>query len=84
MSGVIKKTEIKEYIYNKIVQSGISRAEICDDTELVDERVISSIILIQIIIGIEDILGTIILTDDIGIEEFTTINKMMAVVSRYI
>lgn len=84
MSEITKKAEIKKYIYNKIVKWGISKNEICDDTELVDERFISSILLIQIIAGIEDILGTIILTDDIGIEEFTTINKMMAVVSRYI
>lgn len=84
MSCVAKKTEVKEYIYNKIIKSGVSRNEICDDTELVDERIISSILLIQIIAGIEDILDTIILTEDVGIEEFTTINKMMTVVSRYV
>lgn len=84
MSEVSKQSEIKEYIYKKIIQSGVSREEISDNTELVDERLITSILLIQIIAGVEDILDTIILTDDIGIEEFTTVNKMMDVVSKYI
>lgn len=84
MEKADKKSEVKEYIYNKIIQSGVPRKEISDDTELVDERLISSIMLIQIITGIEDILDTIVLTDDIGIEEFTTINKIMNVISRHI
>lgn len=84
MSEVLKQSEIKEYIYKKIIQSGVSKEEISDNTELVDERLITSIMLIQIIAGIEGILDTIILTDDIGIEEFTTVNKMMNVISKYI
>ena len=84
MAEVVKKNDIKEYIYKKIVESGVSRESISDDTELVDERLISSIMLIQIIAGIEDILDTIILTDDIGIEEFTTINKIMSIADRYV
>lgn len=76
--------KIKEYIYNKLSQAGIKREDIRDDSELIEERLISSIVLVQIIAGIEDILDTIVLTDDIGIDEFTTIHKMMAVVSKYL
>ena len=84
MNSVLKELQIKEYIYSKIIESGVSRDEINDDSELVDERLISSILLIQIITGIEEHLDTIILNDDVGIEEFATINKMMNIVSKYL
>lgn len=78
----INLEEIKNFIYKKLAQEGILKVDIDPDQELVDSRIISSLLLIQIIAGIEEILEQTIITDDIGIEDFITINRILSTVEK--
>jgi acyl carrier protein len=74
----INLEEIKRFIYKKLEQEGTSKESVDPDQELVDSRIISSLLLVQIIVGIEDIIEQPVITDDIGIEDFTTINRIIS------
>lgn len=78
----INMEEIKNFIYKKLEQEGMDKESIDPDQELVDSRMISSLLLIQIISGIEDILEQPVITDDVGIEDFTTINRILATIEK--
>lgn len=78
----INMEEIKTFIYRKIKEEGKIETEINGDVELVESRVISSLLLIQIITGIEDIIEMSIINDDIGLEDFSTINRMLDTVNK--
>lgn len=78
----INTEEIKNFIYKKLEQEGMDKESIDPDQELVDSRMISSLLLIQIISGIEDILEQPVITDDVGIEDFTTINRILATIEK--
>lgn len=73
----INMDEIRDFIYRKIKEEGGVVSEIDGDVELVESRTISSLLLIQIIAGIEDIVGTSIISDHIGLEDFSTINRIL-------
>lgn len=47
---------IRKFIYNKIQGENVPGISIDDDVELVENRVVTSLVLIQIITGIEDII----------------------------
>lgn len=68
---------IKEFIYNKIQRENVPGISIDDDVELVENRVVTSLVLIQIITGIEDIIEKPLITDDVEIEDFSTINNIL-------
>ncbi len=78
----INMDEIREFIYRKIKEEGALESEIDGDLELVESRTISSLLLIQIIAGIEDIVGTSIISDDIGLEDFSTVNRILHTVNK--
>lgn len=75
---------IKAFIYKKIQEENISKENIDDDVELVESRVISSLLLIQIITGIEDIIEKPLITDDVEIEDFSSINRILRLVEKVI
>ena len=47
---------IRKFIYNKIQGENVPGISIDDDVELVENRVVTYLVLIQIIKGIEDII----------------------------
>lgn len=61
---------IRKFIYNKIQGENVPGISIDDDVELVENRVVTSLVLIQIITGIEDIIEKPLITDDVEIEDF--------------
>ena len=65
---------IRKFIYNKIQGENVPGISIDDDVELVENRVVTSLVLIQIITGIEDIIEKPLITDDVEIEDFSTVN----------
>ena len=67
---------IRKFIYNKIQGENVPGISIDDDVELVENRVITSLVLIQIITGIEDIIEKPLITDDVEIEDFSTVNNI--------
>ena len=68
---------IRKFIYNKIQGENVPGISIDDDVELVENRVITSLVLIQIITGIEDIIEKPLITDDVEIEDFSTVNIIL-------
>ena len=78
---MVTKNEIKNFIYDELKKVGIKTDNV-DDVELVESRILSSLALVQIIAGVESLLGQYIITDDIGIEELTTVNKMLAIAKK--
>lgn len=68
---------IRKFIYNKIHGENVSGISIDDDVELVENRVVTSLVLIQIITGIEDIIEKPLITDDVEIEDFSTVNNIL-------
>ena len=70
---------IRKFIYNKIQGENVPGISIDDDVELVENRVVTSLVLIQIITGIEDIIEKPLITDDVEIEDFSTVNNILTV-----
>ena len=68
---------IRKFIYNKIQGENVPGISIDDDVELVENRVVTSLVLIQIITGIEDIIENPLITDDVEIEDFSTVNNIL-------
>ena len=68
---------IRKFIYNKIQGENVSGISIDDDVELVENRVVTSLVLIQIITGIEDIIEKPLITDDVEIEDFSTVKNIL-------
>ena len=68
---------IRKFIYNKIQGENVPGISIDDDVELVENRVVTSLVLIQIITGIEDIIEKRLITDDVEIEDFSTVNNIL-------
>ena len=68
---------IRKFIYNKIQGENVPGISIDDDVELVENRVVTSLVLIQIITGIEDIIEKPLSTDDVEIEDFSTVNNIL-------
>ena len=68
---------IRKFIYNKIQGENVPGISIDDDVELVENRVVTSLVLIQIITGIEDIIEKPLITDDVEIEDFSTVNNIL-------
>ena len=79
--NMVTKNEIKNFIYDELKKVGIKTDNV-EDVELVESRILSSLALVQIIAGVESLLGQYIITDDIGIEELTTVNKMLAIAQK--
>lgn len=75
---MISEKQIKKYVYTELNKIGV-QIEGIDDTELVESRILSSLGLVQIIAGLEDMLGTFIITDDISIDELTSVNKIVRI-----
>lgn len=80
----IRLDTIKEFIYKKIQEENHSEENIDDNTELIENRVISSLLLIQVIIGIEDIIEKPLIKDDVEIEDFSSINRILKLVQKVI
>jgi len=56
-------------------------AELFDEnTELVDSKIISSISLINLLAGIEEFLDQEVVNNEFGIENFTSVNKIIQTV----
>lgn len=70
--------QLREYIHDTMQKNDANMDEFDDDTELVNDRIINSLLLITLISGIEDILDLRVVNDDVGIEDFSTINKMIS------
>ena len=68
---------IRKFIYNKIQGENVPGISIDDDVDLVENRVVTSLVLIQIITGIEDIIEKPLITDDVEIEDFSTVNNIL-------
>ena len=68
---------IRKFIYNKIQGENVPGISIDDDVELVENRVVTSLVLIQIITGIEDIIEKPLITDDVESEDFSTVNNIL-------
>ena len=68
---------IRKFIYNKIQGENVPGISIDDDVELVENRVVTSLVLIQIITGIEDIIEKPLITDDVEIGDFSTVNNIL-------
>ena len=68
---------IRKFIYNKIQGENVPGISIDDDVELVENRVVTSLVLIQIITGIEDIIEKPLITDDVETEDFSTVNNIL-------
>ena len=68
---------IRKFIYNKIQGENVPGISIDDDVELVENRVVTSLVVIQIITGIVDIIEKPLITDDVEIEDFSTVNNIL-------
>lgn len=73
---------IRKFIYNKIQGDDSNEVTIDDDIELVENRIVTSLVLIQIITGIEDIIEKPLITDDVEIEDFSTIRNILNCVEK--
>ena len=75
----IVEKQLRGYIIDTMQKNNINVFEVDDETELVNDRIINSLLLITLISGIEDILDLRVVNDDVGIEDFSTINKIINV-----
>ena len=73
----IVEKQLRGYISDTMQKNNINVFEVDDETELVNDRIINSLLLITLISGIEDILDLRVVNDDVGIEDFSTINKII-------
>ena len=73
----IVEKQLRGYIIDTMQKNNINVFEVDDETELVNDRIINSLLLITLISGIEDILDLRVVNDDVGIEDFSTINKII-------
>lgn len=69
---------IREYIYDKLKEEIDTTQEGFADKELVDSREISSLFLIELIAGVEEILGVPVVTDDVNLIDFTSVNRIIS------
>ncbi len=75
---------IRDFIYKKMEEENINKNQIDDEAELVESGIISSLLLIQIITGIEDIIERPLITDDVEIEDFSSVNRILQFVEKII
>ena len=73
----IVEKQLRGYIIDTMQKNNINVFEVDDETELVNDRIINSLLLITLISGIEDILDLRVVNDDVGIEDFSTINNII-------
>lgn len=73
----ILENQLRGYIHDTMQKNHVNMYEVDGETELVNDRIINSLLLITLISGIEDILDLRVVNDDVGIEDFSTINKMI-------
>ncbi|EFM11980.1 hypothetical protein PaecuDRAFT_1588 [Paenibacillus curdlanolyticus YK9] len=71
------------FVLKKIASLG-AVVEFDDDTELVENMIISSLSLINLLASIEEYVGRDILGDEFGIEDFTTVNKIIGSVGKIV
>ncbi len=76
------ENDLRKYIHNKIFSEYKDFQDFNDNTELVDSKILSSLSLIDLLSGIEDHLNYEIINDDVGIEDFSTINKIIKTVKK--
>lgn len=77
----------KKNLYNfvlKKIQSLGAVVSFDDDTELVENMIISSLSLINLLASIEEYVGKDVIGDDFGIEDFTTVNKIINSVNKVV
>lgn len=82
MMDIVNLDVIKAFIYKKLEEENIKADQVDDDVELVESRMISSLLLIQIITGIEDIIDRPLITDDVEIEDFSSVNRILQLVEK--
>jgi acyl carrier protein len=69
--------KIKEFIYRRLSDEYGPLEFLDDDTELIESKILSSLFLITCLAGIEELSGIQIVNDDVGLEDFSTINKIL-------
>ncbi len=69
--------ELREYIYITMRRNSVDMDAFDNNTELIQDKVINSLLLITLISGIEDILNLRVVNDEVGLEDFSTVNKMI-------
>ena len=77
------KEDLHQFVLQKIQSLGAS-ISFDDDTELVENMIISSLSLINLLASIEEYVGRDIIGDDFGIEDFTTVNNIIHSVSKVV
>ncbi|MEK3875965.1 hypothetical protein NSS64_21300 [Paenibacillus sp. FSL H8-0122] len=73
----ISERELRLFIMDKISEESTDLDAFDENTELVDSKIISSISLINLLAGIEEYLGQEVVTNEFGIEDFTSVNKII-------
>lgn len=73
----ILEKQLRGYIHDIMKKNDVPMYDVDDDTELVNDRIINSLLLITLISEIEDFLDLRVVNDDVGIDDFSTINKMI-------
>lgn len=75
-----KKEQLEEAkkTIEKVILSNNELAVMIDpDEELVDSKILSSLALVEMVFSLEELVGRQIINDDVGLEQFTTINKIL-------
>ena len=74
--------DLRSFIHNKLFSEYKNLSDFNDNTELVESKILSSLSLIDLLSGIEAHLHYEIINDDVGIEDFSTINKIIKTVKK--
>jgi acyl carrier protein len=76
------ENDLRDYIHNRLFSKYKDLQDFNDNMELVDSKILSSLSLVDLLSGIEDHLNYEIINDDVGIEDFSTVNKIMKTVKK--
>ncbi|MEK4477175.1 hypothetical protein NSQ91_28535 [Paenibacillus sp. FSL R7-0048] len=74
------ETDLRLFILKKISEESVDAELFDENTELVDSKIISSISLINLLAGIEEFLDQEVVNNEFGIENFTSVNKIIQTV----
>lgn len=80
MNNISKKEQLemaKETIEKVILNNSELSSMIDPDEELVDSKILSSLALVELVFSLEELIGKQIINDDVGFEQFSTVNKIL-------
>ena len=74
----MSKKDLRKFIYHKIIEISETTKEFEDDTDLLSEKILNSIGFINLIVELENLLGTEFVNEHMSIENFISVKAILS------